>query len=263
LYQSIRAKLTLFKSTHIQINWGGTVMKLRYLTSLVLILFLFSAVIAPVAAAIPLAAVSSPAGAGSTAVQSAPPLVSQTGVQGLQAAPSSLIGCPVVPVAGIFAAPQAGSRPQDFLIQGTCVEFDQRSEDSQWIRIQSAENLVSRPGWVAAANILLERPVNQLQAAANSSGPAANSTPSTPVGSSGANTPVLSGGVNACLESVNSLNVRSGPGIGYRSVGYLLKGSCVALTARTASAVWVKSDRGWMAVHYLQVEGDLSQLPAP
>jgi hypothetical protein len=236
-------------------------MKLRYLTSIVLILFLFSAVIAPVTAAIPLSAVSSPAAASPIAFQSSLPARAQTGVQGQQTAPSSLIGCPVVPVAGIFAAPQASSQPQDFLIQGTCVEFDQRTEDSLWIRIQSGESLVSRPGWVATVNILLEQPVDQLPAAVNASGAAAAS--STSQEASGASTPALSGGVNACLESVNSLNVRSGPGIVYRSVGYLLKGSCVALTARTASAVWVKSDRGWMAVHYLQVEGDLSQLPVP
>ena len=69
--------------------------------------------------------------------------------------------------------------------------------------------------------------------------------------------------MNACLEGVNSLNVRSGPGIAYRSLGYLLKGSCVTITARTASTVWVKSDQGWMAVRYLQVQGDLNQLPVP
>jgi hypothetical protein len=234
-------------------------MKLRYLTSVVLILFLFSAVIAPVAAAIPLAAVSSPLPASPIAVLSALPAGSQAGVQVLQS-PTTLIGCPVVPVAGIFAVPQDSGQPQDFLVQGTCVEFDQRSADGQWIRIQSGESLVSRPGWVAAANILLERPLDQLAAAVNADGAATSSNSTAPAGAS---TPALSGGVNACLESVNSLNVRSGPGIGYRSVGYLLKGSCVAITARTASAVWVKSDKGWMAVHYLQVEGDLSQLPVP
>jgi hypothetical protein len=236
-------------------------MKSRYLALIVLILFLFAAVLAPVSAAIPLAASLSPASASKAPIQSVPPARTQAGVQLHQTVPASLIGCPVVPVTGIFANPQASGQPQDFLLQGTCVEFDQRSEDGQWIRILNGENLVSRPGWVAASDILLEQAVDQLPAAvtavaAESAGPAT-------AAASGESAATPAGGVNACLESVNSLNVRSGPGIVYRSVGYLLKGSCVTLTARTTSAVWVKSDQGWMAIRYLQVQGDLSQLPTP
>ncbi len=140
-------------------------MKPRYLASIVLILFLFSAVIAPVAAAIPMATASSPAAASPAAIPSALLASDRTGVQAQQTTPLTMIGCPVVSVAEIFAAPQAGSQTQDFLIRGTCVEFDQRSEDSQWIRIQSGENQVSHPGWVAAVNVLLERPLDQLPAA--------------------------------------------------------------------------------------------------
>jgi hypothetical protein len=230
-------------------------MKPRYLALIVLILFLFSGVIAPVAAAIPLAEVSSPAAANPAAVQSALPVSDQTGVQAQQTTPLTMFGCPVVPVTGIYATPQAGSQLQDFLLQGTCVAFDQRSEDSQWVRIQSGENQVSLPGWVAAADVLLERPLAQLPAIATAGASSA--------GASQATAPASTSGVNACLESVNSLNVRSGPGIAYRSLGYLLKGSCVSLTDRTASAAWVKSDKGWLAAHYLQVTGDLSQLPVP
>ena len=171
-----------------------------------------------------------------------------------------MIGCPVVPITGIFAGPQASGQPQDWLIQGTCVDFDRRSEDSLWIRIQSGESLVSHPGWVAAGAILLERPLDQLPTAVSAAGGATPSAAATK-GESAATS--SSGGLSACLESVNSLNVRSGPGIFYRSVAYLLKGSCVTLTARTASAAWVKSDKGWLATHYLQVEGDLNQLPVP
>jgi hypothetical protein len=230
-------------------------MKPRYLALIVLTLFLFSGVIAPVAAAIPMALVSSQAAANPADTQSALPVSDQTGAQAQQTAPLALFGCPVVPVVGIYAVPQAGSQPQDFLLQGTCVAFDQRSEDSQWIRIQSGENQVSLPGWVATADVLLERPLDQLPAIAAA-------VPSS-AGASRTTAPASTSGVNACLESVNSLNVRSGPGIAYRSLGYLLKGSCVALTARTASTAWVKSDKGWMAVHYLQVAGDLSLLPVP
>jgi hypothetical protein len=234
-------------------------MKHRYLSLVVLILFLFSVLIAPVSAAIPLpdlsAHIASPAYVNSINVQ--------TNSQAQETGSLSLIGCPVVPVSGIFSTPQAGIQPQDFLIQGTCVEFDQRSEDGQWIRIQSGEDLVSRPGWVAATNILLEQPVDQLPVAASASGNTTSSAGPSSAAAASASSTAPNGGLNACLESVNSLNVRSGPGIIYPSVGYLLKGSCMTITARTASTTWVKSDKGWMAVHYLQVEGDLSQLPIP
>jgi hypothetical protein len=236
-------------------------MKSRYLAFIVLILFLIAVVFAPVSAAIPLAASLSPAFVSIAPVQSVLPDRLQAGVQLLQAAPASLIGCPIVPVTGIYADPQASSQPQDYLLKSTCVEFDQRSEDGQWIRIRNGENLVSNPGWVPAIDILLAGAEDQLPAAvtavvAGSAGPSTAAT-------SGESAATSTGGVNACLESVNSLNVRSGPGIAYHSVAYLLKGSCVTLTARTASAVWVKSDQGWMAVHYLQVQGDLSPLPIP
>jgi uncharacterized protein YgiM (DUF1202 family) len=236
-------------------------MKSRCFALIVLILFLVTVVFASASAAVPLAASLSPASTSNAPIQSVLLARTQAGVQLQQSAPASLIGCPVVPVTGIFANPQPGGPPQDFLLQGICVEFDQRSSDGQWIRIQEGESQVSHPGWVAAVDILLEKALDQLPAAvtavaAESAGPSTAAT-------TAESAPNPAGGVNACLEGVNSLNVRRGPGIAYRSIGYLLKGSCVPLTARTASAVWVKSDQGWMATRYLQVQGDLNQLPIP
>lgn len=236
-------------------------MKYLNIGLIVVILFLLVAVLAPVSAANPLAASLSLPSAGKAVFQSILPARARAGGQLQQSAPANLIGCPIVPVTGIFANPQPNSQPLDFLLQGTCVEFDQRSGDGQWLRIRSGDNQVSHPGWVAAVDILLEQAVDQLPAAVSSvaAGSAGPSTAAT-TGESVANP---TNGVSACLESVNSLNVRSGPGIAYRSVGYLLKGKCVTLTARTDSTVWVKSDKGWMAVRYLQVQGDLNQLPIP
>jgi hypothetical protein len=231
-------------------------MKHRYPSFIVLILFLFIAIIA----AVSLAAASSPAVVRPGSINPVLPARTQAGRDLQQTGSLALIGCPIVPITGIFVGPQASGPPQDWLIQGTCVEFDWRSEDNQWIRIRSGENLVSHPGWVAAGDVLLERPLDQLPTAVSSSGGATPS--STSITGESEATP-SSGGLSACLESVNSLNLRSGPGIAYRSVAYLLKGSCVTLTARTASAAWVKSDKGWMATYYLQVQGDLNQLPVP
>lgn len=239
-------------------------MKLRYLSFIVLTLFLFSAIIALIFGAIPLAAASSPAIARLVSGSPLLPSRAQTGKALQQAGSSTLIGCPVVPITAIFADPLANSQPRDWLTQGTCVEFDQRSVDGRWIHIWSAENQVTHPGWVAAVDILLEQPVDQLPATINTAGGETGGAPASSVVVASESTPTPSGsGVNACLESVGSLNIRSGPSIAYRSVGYLLKGSCVPLTARTASAAWVKSEKGWMAAYYLQVGGDLNQLPVP
>ncbi len=235
-------------------------MRHRYPIFIMLIPLMFLAIIAAISNAVSLVAAPFLAIARSESINPALPARAQTG-RGLQQTGSlALIGCPIVPITGIFAGPQASGPPQDWLIQGTCVEFDRRSENGLWIRIQSGENLVSHSGWVAASDILLERPLDQLPAAISAAGETPPSSAAT-TGESAA-TP-SSGGLSACLESVNSLNVRSGPGITYRSVAYLLKGSCVTLTARTASTSWVKSEKGWMAAYYLQVEGDLNQLPVP
>lgn len=235
-------------------------MRQRYPIFIMLILLMFLAIIAATSNAVSLATAPFLAIARPESINPALPSRSQAGQDLQQTGSVALIGCPIVPITGIFAGPQASGLPQDWLIQGTCVEFDRRSENGLWIRIQGGENLVSHPGWVAARDILLERPLDQLPAAVSAAG---ELPPSSAAAGGESAAPSSNGGLSACLESVNSLNVRSGPGIAYHSVAYLLKGSCVTLTARTASASWVKSEKGWMAAHYLQVGGDLNQLPVP
>ncbi len=166
----------------------------------------------------------------------------------------SLIGCPTEAIVEIHNEPGISSPVGDWLLKGTCVNFDSRTADNVWIRISSDAAQVSKPGWVPAASIFLEQPLAQLPESElqSLSGP--------PV-VAGASSEDAGLGVQGCLQRVNSLNVRGGPGVGYNHKAYLLRGACVALQSRNSSSTWVEIENGWVAASYLEISGDLSQLP--
>lgn len=75
--------------------------------------------------------------------------------------------------------------------------------------------------------------------------------------------------VRACFN-LTGLNVRSGPGIGYEDIGGLRNGQCVTLDGRNQDGSWGRirsSDSstaprgGWVSVSYLDVSGDVRDLP--
>ena len=66
--------------------------------------------------------------------------------------------------------------------------------------------------------------------------------------------------ITGCLDGPSSLNIRSGPGIAYDSIGYLLRGECVLLLARNSDSYWTRMERGWVYAAFLRIDGDISQL---
>jgi hypothetical protein len=149
-------------------------------------------------------------------------------------------GCPVPEVQGIFAAPGDSGVAVDWLLQGTCVVFDARTQDSAWVRISAGESQVGHPGWVKAANLVLAPGLEDLPSYAS----------------------LLENDLfRACVTQADSLNIRHGPGTNYLEIGHLLEGDCVDLTGRNADASWAVYDKGWLSTRYLQVEGNLYDLP--
>ncbi len=73
--------------------------------------------------------------------------------------------------------------------------------------------------------------------------------------------------LRAC-PNVASVNVRTGPAITFRAIGYILEGDCVTLTGRSSDGEWVvitnaprpSSNGGWSAVSVMTIEGNLDEL---
>jgi hypothetical protein len=65
--------------------------------------------------------------------------------------------------------------------------------------------------------------------------------------------------------TAEALNVRSGPGANYATVGVLYKGDAVNVLARNQDGSWLsiaKGDlKGWVSAKYVEVQGDISTLP--
>ena len=68
------------------------------------------------------------------------------------------------------------------------------------------------------------------------------------------------------LTEYSSMNVRSGPGIDFESIGYLLQGQIVGIVARDADGIWVKiqwedGTTGWINSTYITTTVNVSNLP--
>ena len=121
----------------------------------------------------------------------------------------------------------------DYLQSGTAVQVEVQSEDGNWLRILHTEAPDGR-GWVAAEYILLssgERVPREL-------------TP-TPDGFSG--------------TVLIRINVRSGPGTSFGSLGMLEDGTEVILLGKNSTASWFlveypagSDETGWVTAQYIQ-----------
>ena len=106
-------------------------------------------------------------------------------------------------------------------------------------------------GWICLTYVQLSSDSNQ---SGSSSGSGTVTTPAKPNTESDS----LSGIVQ--LRS-GSLNVRSGPGTKYASVGYLSNGTRVNITetVHVGNVRWGKTEKGWICLHYVQLSSDSGQ----
>jgi hypothetical protein len=52
-------------------------------------------------------------------------------------------------------------------------------------------------------------------------------------------------------SNATGINIRSGPGLNYDVVGWLLEGECVVVIETTLDGGWAKTDQGWLGTYYL------------
>lgn len=65
-------------------------------------------------------------------------------------------------------------------------------------------------------------------------------------------------------SNTKAINIRSGPGMNYDVVGWLLDGECVVVVETTTDGDWAKTEKGWIGTYYLVSSEDpisTQQLP--
>jgi hypothetical protein len=92
----------------------------------------------------------------------------------------------------------------------------------------------------------------------NGTAPSAQGTP--------AASPTPLAGISA--KTLEKVNVRSGPGTGFNSLGTIDPGASLTLTGKNETGTWLQifktggpGDRGWVSAAYVKVEGDTTLLP--
>ncbi len=127
------------------------------------------------------------------------------------------------------------------LTGGQAVAFIGRNADSQWLQLQ-AEGV---PQWVNVGFLIINGDVNSLPVTSAQAG----------------NQPVLTG----VIGNAYVINVRTGPGIGYASIGRMVQGETVQLVGRSANSQWVRlagADSRWIGSGFVtSLNGFIGGLP--
>ena len=69
-------------------------------------------------------------------------------------------------------------------------------------------------------------------------------------------TPTSRQEVDYRCSNTKAINIRSGPGLNYDVVGWLLEGECVIVIETTIDSDWAKTDQGWLGTYYLVSSDD-------
>ena len=148
-----------------------------------------------------------------------------------------------------FNFPAAG-----FVNNGSFVNLLGRTSDSTWIKVSANNDTLV--GWMNASVIQTNLSINNLPVVDGSTVTPTPTAPTTPP-PSGATATITTG----------SLNVRSGPGLGYNVLGQVHLGQVVTLIGRNSEGTWVKIptfgglNEGWISVAYIQPNVAISSLP--
>lgn len=144
----------------------------------------------------------------------------------------------------VRGGPGASFASLGLLGSGQKVQVVERDATGNWYAILFPAGLSGR-GWVAAAYVQVDNPADIPTAL-----PTTTATPRGPTG-----------------EVMQKLNVRSGPGTAYDTLGMLLPQTLVVLTGKNNTATWLQieyaaagSGHGWVTAAYVQVQ-DIAALP--
>jgi uncharacterized protein YraI len=67
--------------------------------------------------------------------------------------------------------------------------------------------------------------------------------------------------IRGCVVNATALFIRSGPGKRFSSVGHYNGGDCAIIKGRNPDDTWVMTDKGWVSAYYMDIAGELSDLP--
>lgn len=144
----------------------------------------------------------------------------------------------------VRGGPGAGFASLGLLVSGQKVQVVDRDVAGNWYAILFPAGPSGR-GWVAAAYVQVDNPVEIPTVL-----PSTTATPSGPTG-----------------QVMQKLNVRSGPGTTYDTLGTLVPETVVVLTGKNNTATWLQIEyaaaaggHGWVTAAYVQVQ-DISGLP--
>lgn len=145
-----------------------------------------------------------------------------------------------------FNYPAAG-----FVNNGSFVNLLGRNGNATWVKVSANNDTLV--GWMNASVIETSQSIYNLPVV---DGTAPNPTPAPPP----------SGAASATITT-GSLNVRSGPGLGFNVLGQVHLGQVVTLLGRNSAGTWVKIptygglSEGWISVAYIQANIAISNLP--
>jgi N-acetylmuramoyl-L-alanine amidase len=150
-----------------------------------------------------------------------------------------------------FNFPAAG-----FVNNGSFVNLLGRNGDATWVKVSANNDTLV--GWMNASVLQTNLPIHNLPVVDGSTvTPTPIPTPPTTPPPSGASAIITTG----------SLNVRSGPGVGYNVLGQVHLGQVVTLLGRNSESTWVKIpiyggvSEGWISAAYIQANVAISTLP--
>ncbi len=147
----------------------------------------------------------------------------------------------------------------DTVYFGDTVLLAGRNADSSWVYGTSPDGV---NGWLNVRYLTLSSPVTTL--------PVVSSTtpgiPIQPLPTIPAATPAPTAIPNTAVVTAGSLNVRSGPGVGYTRVTVLGNGEFVYLAGRNLDSTWVlvgnaSGQQGWVNSKYLFSSTNITTLP--
>lgn len=142
-----------------------------------------------------------------------------------------------------FNFPAAG-----YVNNGSFINLLGRNGDATWVKVSANNDTLV--GWMNASVIETNQPIHSL--------PIVDGT--TPQ-------PTTPSGVASATITIGSLNVRSGPGLGYSVLGQVHLGEVVTLLGRNSEGTWVKIptygglNEGWISVAYIQANVAINNLP--
>jgi uncharacterized protein YgiM (DUF1202 family) len=158
--------------------------------------------------------------------------------------PTNPVASVTVSAANVYTGPGANFGIVEVSLQGHVVALLGRTADNAWIRVRLFSG---REGWISAAVIQPNVPLNSLPVA---SGPTAPPPPVAP----------------SAVVKTGALNVRSGPGVGYGVVTTVGQGQTVTLLGRNSNSSWARvrvasGQEGWVNVTLIQPNVAINSLP--